>query len=45
MEEAIYNLHQESGKILIENTIFKALKLKEDLQNIKGVSILEPNGH
>ena len=45
MEEAIFNLHQQAGRSLIEKTIEKSLKLKSDLLAIKGVSILEANGH
>ena len=45
MEEAIFNLHQQEGRDIITSTIKRAQKLKSDLASIRGISILDPNGH
>lgn len=45
MEESIYNMHSEQGRKLIEETVNRANNLKEELSQIKGINILQPNGH
>ena len=45
MEESIYNMFSEQGKKLIEETVERATRLKEELSQIEGVNILQPNGY
>jgi lysine decarboxylase len=40
MEESIYNMHSEQGKKLIEETVERSIRLKNELSQIKGVNIL-----
>ena len=40
MEESIYNMHSEQGRKIIEETVEKAIRLKEELSQIKGINVL-----
>lgn len=45
MEESIYNMFGQTGQKLIEETVDRANRLKEELSNIKGLNVLSNNGY
>lgn len=45
MEESIYNMYSDQGRKMIEETVEKATRLKKELEQIKGVNVLQPDGH